>query len=80
MGLGGNKVHFLGHGVGLVVDEPPVLAERFDEPLEEGMTIAVEPKIGLPGLGMVGLENTFEVAATGGACLTGEDSGITYIE
>jgi Xaa-Pro dipeptidase len=80
MGIGGNKVHFLGHGVGLVVDEHPVLTERFDEPLEEGMTIAVEPKIGLPGTGMVGLENTFEVTAAGGACLTGGESDILHIE
>ncbi len=74
MGLGGNKVQFLGHGVGLVIDEHPVLARRFDEPLEEGMVIAVEPKIGLPGLGMVGVENTFEVTPAGGACLTGNSA------
>jgi Xaa-Pro dipeptidase len=71
MGLGGNKVHFLGHGIGLVIDEQPVLARRFDEPLQEGMTLAVEPKIGLPGIGMVGVENTFEVTPGGGACITG---------
>ena len=71
MGLGGNKVQFLGHGIGLVIDEPPVLARRFDEPLQEGMTLAIEPKIGLPGIGMVGVENTFEVTPGGGLCITG---------
>jgi Xaa-Pro dipeptidase len=71
MGLGDNKVHFLGHGIGLVIDEQPVLAHRFDEPLQGGMTIAVEPKIGLPGIGMVGVENTFEVTPDGGKCITG---------
>jgi Xaa-Pro dipeptidase len=71
MGLGDNKVHFLGHGIGLVIDEQPVLARRFDDPLQEGMTLAVEPKIGLPGIGMVGVENTFEVTPGGGKCLTG---------
>ncbi len=76
MGLGGNKVNFLGHGVGLAVDEWPVLARGFDEPLEEGMVLALEPKIGLPGLGMVGVENTFEVTAEGGRNLTGSGRGI----
>ena len=72
MGLAGNKVCFAGHGIGLAVDEYPVLADGFDLPLEEGMVLAVEPKIGLPGLGMVGVENTFEVTSQGGRCLTGD--------
>lgn len=80
MGLGGNKVQFLGHGVGLVIDEQPVLARRFDEPLEEGMVLAVEPKIGLPGIGMVGVENTFEVGPAGGVCMTGGDFNAIYVE
>ena len=80
MGLGGNKVAFLGHGIGLVIDEYPVLANRFEEPLEEGMVIAIEPKIGLPGIGMVGVENTFEVTAHGGECITGTRHDMLCIE
>ena len=80
MGLGGNKVHFLGHGIGLVIDEQPVLAHRFDEPLQEGMTLAVEPKIGLPGIGMVGVENTFEVTPGGGKSLTGNRFDMLCLE
>jgi len=76
MALGGNKVSFLGHGIGLAIDEYPALAEGFDDPLETGMVIALEPKIGLPGAGMVGVENTFEVSAEGGRSLTGMDFGI----
>jgi Xaa-Pro aminopeptidase len=71
MAAGGNKVRFLGHGIGLAIDEYPVIAKGFDAPLEEGMTLAIEPKIGIPGLGMVGVENTFEVLPAGGRCLTG---------
>jgi Xaa-Pro aminopeptidase len=71
MGLGGNKVNFLGHGIGLAIDGWPVVARGFDEPLEAGMTLALEPKHGIPGLGMVGVENTFEVTESGGVCLTG---------
>lgn len=70
MGHAGNQVPFLGHGLGLHVDEWPVLADKFDEPLEENMVIALEPKITVPGRGMVGVENTFVVTAGGGECVS----------
>ena len=81
MGLGANKVPFLGHGIGLTVDAWPVLAKGFDEPLEEGVVMAVEPKMGIAGLGMVGVENTFAVGAAGGECLTwaGPDEDFSMI-
>ena len=79
MGLGGNKVNFVGHGIGLAVDEYPVLAQGFDLPLETGMVIAVEPKIGLPGVGMIGVENTFEVSPEGGRCLTALDHRVISV-
>jgi Xaa-Pro aminopeptidase len=72
MGLGGNKVYFIGHGIGLAIDEPPVIARGFKRPLEENMVLALEPKIGIPELGMVGVENSFVVTAEGGRSLTGE--------
>ncbi len=80
MGLGKNKVPFLGHGIGLVIDEYPVLASRFEEPLELGMTIAIEPKVGIPNVGMVGVENTFVVGEHGGQSLTGLDFSIICVE
>ena len=79
MGCGKNKVFFVGHGIGLAIDEYPVLADGFDLPLEEGMTLAIEPKIGIPGFGMVGVENTFEVTTDGGKCLTGKDFDIIAV-
>jgi Xaa-Pro aminopeptidase len=66
-----HRVKFLGHGVGLDIDEFPVIAEGFDEPLEENMVIALEPKKGVPGAGMVGVEETFIVTPEGGRCITG---------
>lgn len=59
MGCEDNKVQFLGHGVGLELDEWPVLAPGFTEPLRPGMTLAIEPKFFPPGRGGVGLENTY---------------------
>jgi len=79
MALEPNKVVFLGHGIGLAIDEYPVLAKGFDAPLETGMTLALEPKFGIPGYGMVGVENTFEVTDTGGKCLTGDDYSPVYV-
>jgi Xaa-Pro aminopeptidase len=79
MGFGKRRAAFLGHGVGLHVDEYPVLARGFFEPLAEGMTIAVEPKKGIPGVGMVGVEDTYLVTAGGGECLTGGESGIIVV-
>lgn len=79
MGLGRGKVGFLGHGIGLTVDEWPVIAPGFEEPLQAGMTIALEPKLGIPGLGMVGVEDTFVVTPAGGERLTGASIGPVYL-
>ncbi len=80
MALNSNHVGFVGHGIGLHIDEWPVIAPKFESPLEVGMTIALEPKIGLPGLGMVGVENTFEVTSEGGVCLTGDSFDIVTLQ
>ena len=79
MGLGRNKVPFVGHGIGLAIDEYPAVAKGFDLPLEEGCVLAIEPKIGIPGVGMVGVENTFEVTAQGGRCMTGDRHAIICV-
>lgn len=76
MGFEDRKVTFLGHGIGLLIDELPVIAERFDEPLQEGMVFAVEPKNGIKDVGMVGIENTFIVTSRGGECITGNNPGL----
>lgn len=78
MGLGENQVPFLGHGIGLTVDEWPVMAHRFEDPLQENMAIALEPKIGIPGFGMVGAEDTYIVTPQGGQCITGGGSDIIF--
>jgi Xaa-Pro dipeptidase len=75
MGFGNRRVSFLGHGVGLQIDEVPVIAEGFDEPIEAGMVLALEPKKGVPGVGIVGTENTYVVARDGGRSITGNNPG-----
>lgn len=70
MGVGREQVSFIGHGVGLELDEPPFLAPRMPYPLEVGMTIAVEPKVALPGIGVVGIEDTVVIHENGPVRLT----------
>jgi Xaa-Pro aminopeptidase len=76
MGFGNHTVKFLGHGIGLWIDEMPVIAEGFTEPLQEGMVFAIEPKKGIPGVGLVGIENTFVVTPGGGKSITGDSPGL----
>ncbi len=64
MGVG-QKAKFVGHGIGLEINEAPVLAPRIRQELEPGMVFALEPKIVLPGVGPVGIENSWVVTLEG---------------
>jgi Xaa-Pro aminopeptidase len=64
--MGGSR--FLGHGVGLEIDEWPVIAAGFSSALPEGAVVSLEPKFALPG-GIVGVETTF-VFENGRMCPT----------
>ena len=57
MGYGDERITFVGHGVGLELDEYPFLARGQKMPLEKGMVIALEPKLIYPDLGVVGIED-----------------------
>ena len=70
MGFGPQRIRFLGHGVGLEIDELPILAPGFDEPIAERHVIAVEPKMVFPGRGAVGIENMYAVTADGFETIT----------
>lgn len=63
----GHRQHagFVGHGVGIEVNEWPVIAPRSPHVLEEGNVIALEPKFVIPGTGAVGIENTYVVGPEG---------------
>ena len=69
----GHRQHagFVGHGIGITVNEPPVLAPRSRDILAAGNTIAVEPKFVLPGFGAIGIENSYIIESDGPAkCIT----------
>lgn len=68
----GHRQHaaFIGHGVGIQLNEMPVLTPRSRDVLEENMTLAIEPKFVIPGVGAVGVENTYVVTPEGLSNLT----------
>ncbi|MBM7622857.1 M24 family metallopeptidase [Sporohalobacter salinus] len=61
LGYGNNKEKFVGHGVGVELNEFPFLASGLDLKLKPGMTIALEPKLVVPDIGAIGIENTYLV-------------------
>ena len=64
------KVQFIGHGLGLEIDEYPFLSMGNEMILKEGMVVAMEPKFVFSGLGLVGLEDTFVIEKDGANRLT----------
>lgn len=68
----GHRQHarFIGHGVGIEINELPVIAPRSRDIIMPGQVIALEPKFVVPGTGAVGIENTYHVTEEGWQCLT----------
>jgi len=65
MGAGEPRIKFTGHGIGLEIDEFPFIAQGQKLTIEENMIISMEPKIVIPGKGVVGIENTHLVTKNG---------------
>jgi Xaa-Pro aminopeptidase len=63
----------------MTINEYPVIAKKFTDPLEESMVMAVEPKKGMAGIGMAGIENTFLVTQSGGENLTADSDDILVL-
>ena len=74
------KAGFIGHGVGIELNEAPVFAPRSKDILAEGMVFALEPKFVIPQVGAVGIENTFVVTASGIEKLTQCEEGILPLD
>jgi Xaa-Pro dipeptidase len=80
MGAKGAKVAFIGHGLGIEIDEFPFIARGFHEDvLVPGMTFAFEPKVVFPGEGAAGIENTFHLAGTGLERLTVSSEAVVSV-
>jgi Xaa-Pro dipeptidase len=70
MGYGHQRAAFCGHGIGIELDELPVIIEGGRAPLAAGTVFALEPKFNFPGEGVVGVEDTLVVTETGCERLT----------
>ena len=64
MGMKPDQSQFLGHSVGLQLDESPVVARGFDRPLVNSGVMAIEPKL-VYSDGSIGLEDTWVKTAEG---------------
>jgi Xaa-Pro dipeptidase len=80
MGPEPDRVSFVAHGVGLELDEYPLITARFPVALEADMVLAFEPKFFLPEIGMIGQEDTGRVTAVGIEWLTHSPRGIRIIK
>ena len=72
-------VPFVGHGIGLELDELPIVGKKSPHVLEEGMVIALEPKFIFPQKGLAGIENTFVMTAKGLEKITCFDDSIQVL-
>ena len=79
MGYGAGQVKFIGHGIGLEIDEYPVISPHFDAVLEKNMVLALEPKFVFPQKGVVGLEDDYQVTSNGLRRLTRTDQALIQI-
>ena len=68
----GHRQHagFIGHGVGIEINELPVIAPRSRDIIQEHNVIALEPKFVIPHVGAVGIENTYIIHADHVECIT----------
>lgn len=74
------QAKFFGHGLGIEINELPVIAPRCDTPLEPGMVLALEPKFVLDSIGPVGTENTYVMTSDGLERITLCDEAMLCLE
>lgn len=74
------KAGFCGHGVGIEINEMPVIAPRSRDILADHNTIALEPKFVLPHIGAVGIENTYVITPDRAICLTNAPEELLPLE
>lgn len=79
MGHGLGKVGFIGHGLGLEINEMPVITPRHNITLKEGMVFAFEPKFIFPGRGAIGIEVDFIVRKNSLERVTNAPIDVVYV-
>ena len=64
--LGLEPISFVGHGIGVFLHEEPYLGRYGEEVLDEGMVVAIEPLVYIPG--RMGLQNKDMLLVTRDGC------------
>ncbi|MFJ7726465.1 M24 family metallopeptidase [Neobacillus sp. NPDC097160] len=80
MGVGNSRGKYIGHSIGLEIDEDPVLGLGFTQPLPDGAVITIEPKFMVPGLGAVMIEDDILITKTSYEILSTIDRELFYTE
>jgi Xaa-Pro aminopeptidase len=70
LGPKGHQVNFIGHGIGIELIEPPIIARGRKDPLQAGMVFALEPKLVYENEFAAGVESVFRVTETGGRLIS----------
>lgn len=70
LGPPGYKVTFIGHGMGLELIEPPIIAANKSQKLQPGMVLAIEPKMVFENEFCAGIESNVVVTHTGCSLLS----------
>jgi Xaa-Pro aminopeptidase len=70
LGPPGHKVRFIGHGIGLELIEPPIIAKGKPDILQPGMTLALEPKMVFEGEFSAGVESVIHITSNGARLLS----------
>lgn len=70
MGFGKYAGMYVGHGLGLEIDEPPIIGPDAETALQAGMILALEPKIMIPDYGGAAIEDTILVTDDGFEMIT----------
>ena len=78
-GFGKYFGHGLGHGIGLVVHDNPVVNPTNQQALESGMVITVEPGIYIPNWGGVRIEDDVLITSRGCRVLTESDRNLIEV-
>jgi Xaa-Pro aminopeptidase len=69
--FGGGKIsRIIGHGIGLELNEPPILSGYDSSPLEEGQVVALDLHMLDEALGVVKLEDMIHIRAKRNEILT----------